>query len=62
VAKLHCKVEGRKLGENHKDADYVQDGTKAVVAEKPISRWQERRKREESDKEVWAEDKDDMLD
>ena len=41
VAKLHCKVEGQKLGKNHKDADFVQDGTKAVAAGKLISRWQE---------------------
>lgn len=62
VAKLHCKVEGRKLGENHKDTDYVQTGAVAINTGKPISRWQARRKRDESDKEVWAEDVDNMLD
>ena len=62
MAKLHSNVEGRNLDENHKDVDYVQDGTKAVVAGKVISRWQERRKRDEADKEVWAEDGDNMLD
>lgn len=62
VAKLHHKVKGRKLGENRKDADYVQDGAKAISTGKPIMKWQLRRKRDESDKEVWAGDNDDMLD
>ena len=62
AAKLHCKVKGWKLSENNKDADYVQVGIIAVNTGMPISRWQVRRKRDESDKEVWVEDEDDMLD
>ena len=62
AAKLHCNIKGRKVGENHKNADYIRDGAGAVAEGKVTSRWQARRKREESDKEVWAEDKDDMLD
>lgn len=62
AAKLHHNVQKRKLSENHKDADYIQDGVNAINAGKPITRWQERRKRDTSDKEVWDEDGDDELD
>ena len=62
LAKLHCEVKGRKLSERHKDVDYVQDGAKAVSGGKSISKWQTRRKRDGSDKEVWAEDGENILD
>lgn len=55
-AKLHCEVKGRKLSERQKDTDYIQVGAKAVSSGKLISKWQVRRKRDGSDKEVWAED------
>ena len=55
-------MQERKLTENYQDADYIQDGANAVGAGKPIVRWQERRKRDKSDKEEWAEDGVDVLD
>ena len=39
MAKLHCEVKGWKLSENFKDADYVQDGARAISSEKLIFRW-----------------------
>ena len=62
AAKLHCEVKGRGPGGKSKDADYVQDGAKAITAGKVISKWQARRKCDESVKEEWAEDNDNMLD
>ena len=62
MAKLHCGVKGWKLSENYKDADYVQVGVIAVNTGKLISRWHVWQKQDESDKEVWVEDRDVILD
>jgi len=61
AAELHHRVPGRKLNGNSKHADYIQDGSKAINAGKPISSWQTRRKREVSDKEVWEDDDGDGM-
>lgn len=61
-AKLHCGVQGRKVNDNAKSADYIQDGAKAIATGKPISRWQTRRKQDMMDNEEWAEDGENAFD
>lgn len=58
---IHKKRKGRKVHSKDAFADAYAKGEAAIIKGKVITKWQKRREREVSEKEVWADEDDDFL-